>query len=607
MKTRIQTCRVSNLPSFMQTLKRICLCFSCVALLLICLSAQGQSLGDALNATNLTWTTSGTGGAQGWSVETTTTHDGVSAAQSATLSIPGRTSVLQTTVTGPGTLSFWWSNPSQQSTLTFSVGTSTLASIIIYPSWQQQTFYLGPGSQTLKWTFSFTSSPSDSLRGYVDQVSYTAGATAPLMTLQPSSQSQVPGINTTFTVSAGGTPPLSYQWQLNSTNIDGATNASFTVTNTKASNLGYYNVVVSNSVDSIISSNATLEFGQITGWGSPYSGDTMISPGATNVSAIAAGNYSSLALKSDGTFSGWGLNVFGQTTIPADLTNVIAIAAGSSHSLALKSDGTVTVWGSNSSGQTNVPMGLSNVVAIAAGASHSVALKSDGTVVAWGSNLLGQTNVPAGLTNVVAISAARSFNYSLALKADRTVVMWGWGPAVPTNLVGTVAIAAGGGFALALLNNGTINIWGQNTYGETNVPVGLMNVVGIAAGAFHSLALLADGTVVAWGFNNNGQTNVPTALAHVVSVAAGSFHNLAVVGNGPPVVSAPIFNPTLSGDGFTLLLPSQCGRVYALEYKNSLTDSNWVALPLVAGNGTNLVLIDPTATDSQRVYRVRRW
>ena len=46
-----------------------------------------------------------------------------------------------------------------------------------------------------------------------------------------------------------------------------------------------------------------------------------------NVVAIAAGDYHSLALKSDGTVVGWGYNVNNQTTVPAGLSNVVAIAA----------------------------------------------------------------------------------------------------------------------------------------------------------------------------------------------------------------------------------------------------------------------------------------
>lgn len=69
----------------------------------------------------------------------------------------------------------------------------------------------------------------------------------------------------------------------------------------------------------------------------------------------------------------WGRNTYGEKTIPAGLTGVTAIAAGAFHSLALKSDGTMVGWGYNSGGQTNIPAGLTGVTAIAAGYSHSLA------------------------------------------------------------------------------------------------------------------------------------------------------------------------------------------------------------------------------------------
>ena len=99
--------------------------------------------------------------------------------------------------------------------------------------------------------------------------------------------------------------------------------------------------------------------------------------------------------------------------MPAGLTNVVAIAAGNYHSLALRYDGTVVAWGDDSAGQTNVPPGLSNVVAVAAGGFHSVALKNDGTIVAWGDDTAGQTDVPPNLTNAVAISSG--YFHTLAL------------------------------------------------------------------------------------------------------------------------------------------------------------------------------------------------
>ena len=70
--------------------------------------------------------------------------------------------------------------------------------------------------------------------------------------------------------------------------------------------------------------------------------------------------------------------------LPAQ-SGVTAIAAGDYHTVALKSDGTVVAWGDNGYGQTTVPVAAqSGVTAIAAGGYHTVALKNDGTVVAWG-------------------------------------------------------------------------------------------------------------------------------------------------------------------------------------------------------------------------------
>jgi alpha-tubulin suppressor-like RCC1 family protein len=71
---------------------------------------------------------------------------------------------------------------------------------------------------------------------------------------------------------------------------------------------------------------------------------------------------------------GWGTGDYGQTTIPAGLSGVTAIAAGHYHSLALKSDGTVVGWGAD--WLTTIPAGLSGVTAIAAGSSHSLAVKA---------------------------------------------------------------------------------------------------------------------------------------------------------------------------------------------------------------------------------------
>ncbi len=583
------------------------LLFMCASILAASIPAQGQ-LGQALNNTNLAWTTSGTGGATGWFAESSFSHDGVSAAQAGSLFSPSMTSILQTTVTGPGTLSFWWCDMSfNDNSLSFSVDSSNVMTYVKSPLWEQQTFYLGPGTHTLKWTSSYGPRFGDR---YVDEVGYAAGATTPVIISQPASQSQVPGLDVLFTVGAGGTPPLAYQWLFNGTNLLNATNSSLIISNISVADLGYYSVLVTNGTGPIVSSNASLEFGEVTAWGLNDFGQANVPTGMTNVLAIAAGHNHSLALKADGTVVAWGSILFSPITTPTGLSNIITIASADSACMALNADGEIVAWGNNSSGQTNVPSGLSNVVAATGGTASSMALRNDETIVAWGSNVFGQTNVPPGLSNVVAIAAA--YDYSMTLRADGTVVAWGNNSSgqtnVPPGLSNVVAIAGGTGarHALALKSDGTVVAWGNNSSGETNVPSGLSDVVAIANNWRLSLALKTDGTVVAWGESTYGRTNVPRNLTNVVAICSGAYHELALVGYGPiqhALAASPLFN----SNRFSISIPTQSGRVFALEYTDSLDTPAWIALPLVAGNGFAQTLIDPSATNAQRFYHVKRW
>jgi len=81
--------------------------------------------------------------------------------------------------------------------------------------------------------------------GFLDEVSYLPGPTVPTVTSAPADQTIPAGLKARFTVSAVGTPPISYQWQFNGTDISGATNTSITVSNVQTVNSGTYSVVVS--------------------------------------------------------------------------------------------------------------------------------------------------------------------------------------------------------------------------------------------------------------------------------------------------------------------------------------------------------------------------
>ena len=92
----------------------------------------------------------------------------------------------------------------------------------------------------------------------VATVTVTVTCSPPAIVTQPVNQTVVAGANATFWVGAIGCMPTTYQWQFDSNNIAGATNYTLVVTNAQTTNMGYYRVVVTNTLGSVTSSNASL-------------------------------------------------------------------------------------------------------------------------------------------------------------------------------------------------------------------------------------------------------------------------------------------------------------------------------------------------------------
>jgi hypothetical protein len=117
---------------------------------------------------------------------------------------------------------------------------------------------------------------------------------APSIGLQPTSQTVTAGQTATFSVSAAGTAPFSYQWRKNSTNISGATNASYTTpATTSADNGEKFDVVVSNSAGSVTSAQASLTVSAAT-----------VAPSITTQPAnqsVAAGQTATFSVGASGT------------------------------------------------------------------------------------------------------------------------------------------------------------------------------------------------------------------------------------------------------------------------------------------------------------------
>lgn len=80
----------------------------------------------------------------------------------------------------------------------------------------------------------------------------------PFLIVQPTNRSAIVGASASFSVIAGGTPALSYQWKKNGANISGATNTLFTIPNVQVGDAANYSVVVTSSLGTTTSTNALL-------------------------------------------------------------------------------------------------------------------------------------------------------------------------------------------------------------------------------------------------------------------------------------------------------------------------------------------------------------
>jgi hypothetical protein len=125
----------------------------------------------SLNTSNLVWTT---GGDAGWFVQLTQTRDGNSAAQSGPIG-DDTDSYLETTVTGPGRLQFWWMVSSEDifDFLEFRIDDVEQDAISGEVAWEPATYSVGPGLHTFRWRYVKDIITSDGLdAGFLDEVSF---------------------------------------------------------------------------------------------------------------------------------------------------------------------------------------------------------------------------------------------------------------------------------------------------------------------------------------------------------------------------------------------------------------------------------------------------
>src|SRR5208283_4478221 len=97
----------------------------------------------------------------------------------------------------------------------------------------------------------------------------------------PQSQTVMPGQSPTFSVTAIGLAPLSYQWSLNGMPVNGVTSSTLTLNNVQTNSAGSYAVVVTNPWGSVTSAVATLTVTNPTIILAPVSSAGMTSSGFT--------------------------------------------------------------------------------------------------------------------------------------------------------------------------------------------------------------------------------------------------------------------------------------------------------------------------------------
>ena len=173
------------------------------------------------------------------------------------------------------------------------------------------------------------------------------------------------------------------------------------------------------------------------------------------------------------------------------------------------------------------------VIQVAAGGSHTAAVTKDGDLYMWGYNNYGQLGV---YTNVDKNTPVLVNNSTTALPAKSVKY-----------------VALGGSHSAAITKDGSLYIWGWNSYGQLGdgtttdryTPVKIMdNVASANLGDDHSAAITKDGSLYMWGKNDCGQlgdgttdnktnkTRPHRVASNVQSVELGDVHTTVISKDG---------------------------------------------------------------------------
>jgi alpha-tubulin suppressor-like RCC1 family protein len=312
-------------------------------------------------------------------------------------------------------------------------------------------------------------------------------------------------------------------------------------------------------------------------------------------SAISLGAGHSCAIVEGGNIKCWGRNDYGQlgdnslslrqtpVAVTGSTQSFTQLALGEYFSCALSSSGEVFCWGRNTNGQlglsntidkrtiTNSVSSLSNVTSISAGNNFACAIISSSTfqVKCWGQNADGQLGIGS-------LSPTMAPTFAVSLTSQ------------------PVAVSAGNYHACSLGQSGNVQCWGQNQVGQlgngtsgadVTTPIGNVPLAGpaaaISSGSYHSCALLNDGNVQCWGQNSGGKLGNNSNVSSNSPVMVQGFSN--------SIASDPVIAIS-GGQGHTCAL-TQNKNLYCWggnqdgEVGDGSTVQRWVATPVTIGSG----------------------
>lgn len=379
-----------------------------------------------------------------------------------------------------------------------------------------------------------------------DPITFPTATSPPIITVQPRSQTFPAGANVTFAIAAAGSS-LSYFWRRDGSLISGATNTSYTVNNVQVADSGAaFTCIVSNFNGATLSSNAVLTVNPDF---------PVITTQPTNITVTAGGSASftvvatSVAPRSyfwqrNGSF------IAGATDTSYTTNNVQATDSGAVFSCLV----------SNSTGTT-----LSSNAVLTVVLSPPNDLCSDAFVI---------TNYP--YTNSQTTAYATS-------QGDPTppCTMSGFGSGVwyeftpPLNgkmVVDTLGSSFKPAFGIYSGSCGSLTVIGCNDA-----------TVGTAAPVTNSVTAGASYYILAGGYTTG------TLVLHL------NFTPQA------PVVLSPMLHSNL----FLFSFGTVPGPAYVTEYKNQLTDENWIPLQTNTGDGTTATVTNVLAASPQRFFRLR--